>query len=214
MVQPPPATGGQARAKARQKLGARARPARPKGRPWRRVCRRFTRASPGAAYRPARDVNSPVSTLRWIALAAAGIAVAAGVSVAASRLAQQPIGLSSEPLSVARGLAPPPLPGIRGGRPPRPSRPQPATYGRPRASRSAAAAPAMTSAASAAQAPRRSMPSVGHGFSAAPRVRRLPAPAGPAPVTAAPGHQSQPARSTAQASDGDGADDRHEASDD
>ena len=43
---------------------------------------------------------------RWAALAVLGILVAAAVSVAASRLTSQKIGLASEPLSAGEGLAP------------------------------------------------------------------------------------------------------------
>jgi len=47
------------------------------------------------------------SKLTWVALALLGILVAAGVSVAASRLSSQRIGLASEPISAGRELAPP-----------------------------------------------------------------------------------------------------------
>lgn len=43
---------------------------------------------------------------RWTALAVLGILIAAAVSVAASRLTSQKIGLASEPLSAGQGLAP------------------------------------------------------------------------------------------------------------
>ena len=46
------------------------------------------------------------STVRWIALALLGIAIAAGVSIAASRLASQQIGLASQPISAGDALAP------------------------------------------------------------------------------------------------------------
>jgi len=46
--------------------------------------------------------------LRWTLLALLGLAVAAGVSVAASHLVSQRIGLASEPLSAGKELAPPP----------------------------------------------------------------------------------------------------------
>jgi hypothetical protein len=45
-------------------------------------------------------------TVRWIALALLGIAIAAGVSIAASRLASQQIGLSSQPISAGDALVP------------------------------------------------------------------------------------------------------------
>ena len=45
--------------------------------------------------------------LRWTLLALLGLAVAAGVSVAASHLVSQRIGLASEPLSAGKELAPP-----------------------------------------------------------------------------------------------------------
>ena len=46
------------------------------------------------------------STVRWIALALLGVAMAAGVSIAASRLASQQIGLASQPISAGDTLAP------------------------------------------------------------------------------------------------------------
>lgn len=45
---------------------------------------------------------------RWTALALVGLALAAGASLAASRLTSQRVALSSEPLSAGRDLAPPP----------------------------------------------------------------------------------------------------------
>ncbi len=48
------------------------------------------------------------STARWIALALLGIAIAAGVSIAASRLASQQIGLASQPISAGDALVPQP----------------------------------------------------------------------------------------------------------
>ena len=47
------------------------------------------------------------SWLRWTLLALLGLAVAAGISVAASHLVSQRIGLASEPLSAGKELAPP-----------------------------------------------------------------------------------------------------------
>ena len=47
------------------------------------------------------------SALGWIVLALLGLAVAAGASVAASRLAGQRIGLESEPIRAGDQLAPP-----------------------------------------------------------------------------------------------------------
>jgi hypothetical protein len=46
--------------------------------------------------------------LRWTLLALLGLAVAAAISVAASHLVSQRIGLASEPLSAGKELAPPP----------------------------------------------------------------------------------------------------------
>jgi hypothetical protein len=45
--------------------------------------------------------------LRWIGLAVLGILVAAAISIAASRLASQQIGLDSQPISAGDALAPP-----------------------------------------------------------------------------------------------------------
>jgi hypothetical protein len=46
------------------------------------------------------------ATLGWAALALAGLLIAAGAAYAASKITTQPIGLSSEPLSAGRQLAP------------------------------------------------------------------------------------------------------------
>lgn len=46
------------------------------------------------------------ASLRWAGLALLGILIAAAVSVAASRLASQQIGLASEPISAGDALAP------------------------------------------------------------------------------------------------------------
>jgi hypothetical protein len=43
----------------------------------------------------------------WVLLALAGLAVAVGLSLAASNLSTQPIGLSNEPLRAGDRLAPP-----------------------------------------------------------------------------------------------------------
>jgi hypothetical protein len=47
-----------------------------------------------------------ISSLRWIGLALLGILIAAAISVAASRLASQQIGLDSQPISAGDALAP------------------------------------------------------------------------------------------------------------
>lgn len=54
-------------------------------------------------YRPSRNV---ISVFRWLGLALLGILVAAAVSIAASRLASQQIGLASQPVSAGDALAP------------------------------------------------------------------------------------------------------------
>lgn len=46
------------------------------------------------------------TAVRWTCLALLGILIAAAVSVAASRLASQQIGLASEPISAGDALAP------------------------------------------------------------------------------------------------------------
>ena len=51
------------------------------------------------------------SILGWTALALLGLALAAGVTLAASELSSQKIGLQSEPLDAGRNLAPPDQPG-------------------------------------------------------------------------------------------------------
>jgi hypothetical protein len=47
-----------------------------------------------------------LTAIRWIALALAGLAVAAGVSLAASQLVSERIGLAAEPVSAGKELAP------------------------------------------------------------------------------------------------------------
>lgn len=46
------------------------------------------------------------ASMRWLGLALLGILVAAAVSIAASRLASQQIGLASQPISAGDALAP------------------------------------------------------------------------------------------------------------
>lgn len=46
------------------------------------------------------------ATMRWVALALLGMLIAAGISIAASHLASQQIGLASEPISAGDALAP------------------------------------------------------------------------------------------------------------
>jgi hypothetical protein len=53
--------------------------------------------------------------LRWTLLALVGLAVAAAISIAASHLVSQRIGLASEPLSAGKELAPPPREGSNHG---------------------------------------------------------------------------------------------------
>jgi hypothetical protein len=47
-----------------------------------------------------------LGSIRWIALALVGLAVAAGVSLAASQLVSERIGLAAEPVSAGKNLAP------------------------------------------------------------------------------------------------------------
>jgi hypothetical protein len=49
--------------------------------------------------------------MRWLGLALLGILIAVGVSIAASRLASQQIGLASQPISAGDALAPAAQPG-------------------------------------------------------------------------------------------------------
>ncbi len=46
------------------------------------------------------------TTLRWVGLALLGILIAAAISIAASRLASQQIGLASQPITAGDALAP------------------------------------------------------------------------------------------------------------
>lgn len=48
------------------------------------------------------------STLRWVLLALAGLAIAVAVGIVASRVTSQRIGLASEPLRAGESLAPDP----------------------------------------------------------------------------------------------------------
>src|SRR5690348_14245136 len=75
------------------------------------------------------------TTLKWVGLALLGIAIAAGISIAASRLASRQIGLASEPISAGDALAPVA----------RPAHPRPATHG-PKHRRHAQANPPATTA--------------------------------------------------------------------
>lgn len=52
-----------------------------------------------------RSMRLP-ATARWIGLAILGMLIAAGVAIAASRVASQQIGLASEPISAGDALAP------------------------------------------------------------------------------------------------------------
>jgi hypothetical protein len=52
-------------------------------------------------------MTSATSILRWVAIALVGLAIAAAVAFAASKLVSQRIGLSSEPLNAGKELAPP-----------------------------------------------------------------------------------------------------------
>lgn len=56
------------------------------------------------------------AALRWVGLALLGLAVAAAVSVAASRLVSQQIGLASQPISAGDALAPEAAAGEQGRR--------------------------------------------------------------------------------------------------
>jgi hypothetical protein len=47
-----------------------------------------------------------LTAIRWIALALVGLAVAAGVSLAASQLVSERIGLAAEPVSAGKELVP------------------------------------------------------------------------------------------------------------
>jgi hypothetical protein len=47
-----------------------------------------------------------LAAIRWIALALVGLVVAAGVSLAASQLVSERIGLAAEPVSAGKELAP------------------------------------------------------------------------------------------------------------
>src|SRR5690242_7161901 len=60
----------------------------------------------GGRWLPWKAMTS-LGSIRWILLALLGLAVAAGVSVAASQLVSQRIGLAAEPPSAGKDLAPP-----------------------------------------------------------------------------------------------------------
>jgi hypothetical protein len=83
-------------------------------------------------------------TVRWVALALLGILIAAGVSVAASRLASQQIGLASEPITAGDALAPANREPRARHRPPRRHRlahPKPTAPSPPREARSQPVSP-------------------------------------------------------------------------
>ncbi len=75
-----------------------------RGRPRRRGVR--PGRGDGGQWLPWRAMTS-LGSIRWILLALLGLAVAAGVSVAASQLVSQRIGLAAEPVSAGKDLAPP-----------------------------------------------------------------------------------------------------------
>ena len=56
--------------------------------------------------RPKQRAMSPPGWIRWLGFALLGIVVAAAVSIAASRLSSQQIGLASEPISAGDQLVP------------------------------------------------------------------------------------------------------------
>lgn len=66
-------------------------------------------------------MRSPAA-LKWIGLALLGIAIAAGISIAASRLTSRQIGLASEPISAGDALAPAARPARRPAADQRPGR--------------------------------------------------------------------------------------------
>ncbi len=70
-----------------------------------------------------------MTALRWFGLALLGILIAAGVSIAASRLASQQIGLASQPITAGDALVPraSPRPAPRKHSPGRPHTPAPTT---------------------------------------------------------------------------------------
>ena len=68
---------------------------------------RTTRCTWGPATLPRLYRRRPmVAAMRWIGLALLGILIAAAVSIAASSLASQQIGLASQPISAGDALAP------------------------------------------------------------------------------------------------------------
>ena len=68
----------------------------------------WSQSGPSAGARDRGGNATMTGWLRWTLLALLGLAVAAAISVAASNLVSQRIGLASEPLSAGRALAPPP----------------------------------------------------------------------------------------------------------
>ena len=81
----------------------RARADPPVGR--RRLAEQPRPGRPACCHRGAGTMTFP-ATLKWLGLALLGIAVAAAVAIAASNLASQQIGLSSEPITAGDALAP------------------------------------------------------------------------------------------------------------
>jgi hypothetical protein len=105
--------------------------------------------------------------LRWTLLALLGLAAAAAISLAASHLVSQRIGLASEPLSAGKELAPPPRVGPNDGHrhPPDSRKPSDAAPSTTAPSTPPAAPPATTSAPTitTAPAPAPAPPSDGSG---------------------------------------------------
>jgi hypothetical protein len=90
----------------------------------------------------------PIKTLAgWLVLALLGLALAAGVTIAASRLSSQAIGISAEPLSAGDDLAVPAT-----ATPARTAAPKRATKKKAAPKRTATAAPAATRTAAPAPA--------------------------------------------------------------
>jgi hypothetical protein len=123
-----------------------------------------------------RHIPAPVA---WVALAIAGLVLAAGVSLAASHLSSQHIGLSSEPLDAGQQLVPKTTP----------SRPAAKQHHRRKHQSSTTSTPTQITPAPVLPAP----------------VQPTPTPVQPAPAQPAPQTQTQPH----QRDDSGGADDSH-----
>ena len=71
------------------------------------------------------------TVIAWVVAAVLGLALAAGITLAASQLSSQRVGLSGEPLSAGDRLVPRAQPQPAQRRPSRPAQPSPPSHSQP-----------------------------------------------------------------------------------